>query len=113
MDLGALTTISEDIFDFEINVLREIPYANNWIKSITYEVSLDKIIYGRTNYSFLDFLRDLGGLATSLHAMGMAFVLLMQYRGPILFVMTELFATPKQRAASMQSVKEKSCKAYK
>lgn len=77
MDLGALTTVSENFFHQDFEMLREIPYANNVLKSITYEISLDKIIYGRTTYSTLDFLRDLGGLATSLHTMGMAFVVIL------------------------------------
>ena len=41
---------------------RTLPYKNNFLNSITMEMSLSQIEYKRTVYSFLDFLSDLGGL---------------------------------------------------
>ena len=64
-----------------------------WKSSVTYELSLYEMVYTRTVYSGLEFLRDLGGLFAALKAIGMAIVILCQHRGPMMFVMTEMFAT--------------------
>ena len=45
---------------------RLIPYQNNFVSSVSYEVSLNKIMYKRTTYGIFNYLRDLGGLAAAL-----------------------------------------------
>ena len=64
---------------------------------VTYEISLSEVLYTRTVYSGLDFLRDLGGLFAAMRALSLALVIICQHRGPAMFVMTEMFATLQQR----------------
>ena len=45
---------------------RILPYKNKFWNAITYEMSLSQIEFTRTVYSFLDFMRDLGGLFAAL-----------------------------------------------
>ena len=68
LTIGDLTLKQDDIFQFEPQDTRAIPYSNGWYISVTYELSLDQIIYKRDLYNLLDFMRDLGGLAVAFRA---------------------------------------------
>ena len=96
---------SEETFQLEHKDMRSIPYNNHWQKTISYEVSLDQLVYQRIVYSKLDFLRDMGGLTAAMNALFYGLIVVTQYRGAMYFLMTETFATPSQRAANMKDVK--------
>ena len=68
-----------------------MPYANNFQNSVTYEISLDKMIYIRELYSFLDMMRDLGGLFGALFPLFSGIVKLCQYEGAYQFIMHDMF----------------------
>ena len=73
---------------------------------MTYEVSLDHFIYVRRVKSILDILRDIGGLSTAIGAIFSVLVTALQYRGQIVYVMSEIFATPLQRADILRNAKK-------
>ena len=54
--------------------------------AITYELSLTQIGYERMVYNFLDVLRDVGGLYSSLGPLCILLVRMLQYRGSYLFI---------------------------
>ena len=59
--------------------------------AVTYELSNTKNIYYRTVYGFLDWLRDIGGLYGSIYAICFGIVLVFQFQGQNMFLMTEMF----------------------
>ena len=63
---------------------RTLPYKNKYWNAITYELSLTRLEYTRTVYSFMDFLRDLGGLFSAIAPIFGFIVSVFQYRGPIM-----------------------------
>ena len=65
-DIGSLLLDIEDGFNLEVSETRVLSYDNSIWNAITFETSLDRIEYTRTVYSFLDFLRDMGGLFSAL-----------------------------------------------
>ena len=69
---------------------RVLTYRNDFWNSITYEMSLSQIVYTRTVYSFLDFLRDLGGLFSALGPFCGLIVTIFQYRGSYLRLMDDM-----------------------
>ena len=69
INFGSLTQESEQTFQLEHKDMRSIPYNNHWQKTISYEVSLDQLLFRRIVYSKLDFLRDLGGLIAAMYAL--------------------------------------------
>ena len=92
-NLGDLTMEQEISFSYEPDHLRLIPYGKDWLRSVTYEISLSEMIYTRTVYSGLDFLRDMGGLFAAIKILSQCLVSFCQHRGAMMFVMTEMFAT--------------------
>ena len=62
-NFGNILLDEEDGFQIEETAsARTLPYKNQYWNAITYELSLTRLEYTRTVYSFMDFLRDLGGL---------------------------------------------------
>ena len=66
--------------------MRMYDFPDNVQMAITYEFSRDLTVTRRKVYGFLDFLGDLGGLASSLHAGLTALIILLQYRAAMSYV---------------------------
>ena len=65
-NVGNLLLDEETGFHARIGNLRILPYENRMFNAVSYEMSLNRSRYLRTVYSFLDLMRDLGGLFSSL-----------------------------------------------
>ena len=70
---------------------RELPYRNNFQNSITLEPNLNRLVYYRRVYSFLDLLADLGGLAGALRIVCSLLISVFSYYSAYQFMMSELF----------------------
>ena len=90
-NIGGIWTETTTAFSIEQVQGRLLPYANKFQNSITYEMSLDKNIYIREVYTFLDLMGDLGGLAGALTPIFAGIVKLCQYEGAYQFVMHDMF----------------------
>ena len=66
MNIGNLLIDEETGFNTQFSSQRTLPYLDSKWNAITYEMSLTRTRYERTVYSFLDVLRDVGGLFSSL-----------------------------------------------
>ena len=73
-DAGSLITEHDGIFTFHERPTRILPYQNLFHNSVTFELSDTRTIFYRTVYSFLDWLRDLGGLYGAISAICIAMV---------------------------------------
>ena len=60
---------------------RNLPYLNSFWNTITYEMSLSRYQYTRTVYSYLDLLRDIGGLFSAIAPMLSLLDSIVSYRG--------------------------------
>ena len=63
---------------------RNLPYKNNFLNSVTYEMSLTRLHYTRIVYSFLDLMKDIGGLFSAIGPIFGLIVNLLQYRGALM-----------------------------
>ena len=61
-DFGGLMTEYKTAYFLEEKFNRLLPYKNKFQNSITFEMSLNKRVYVRHVYTFLDMIGDLGGL---------------------------------------------------
>ena len=59
---------------------------------MTYELSDTQTVFSRQVYGFLDWLRDIGGLYGAIYAICYGLVFIFQFRGQMIFLMTEMFA---------------------
>ena len=66
LNLSNIRIDREKGFDIETKLPRNLPYINSFWNSITYEMSLSRLSYTRTVYSYLDLLRDIGGLFSAI-----------------------------------------------
>ena len=79
-------------FYLETKGLRALPYKNMFHNAITFELSLSEMQYRRHVYSILDFFGDIGGLYGALFPICQILVIILQYKGSHLFLMSELFS---------------------
>ena len=86
LNIGSLKTESDTGFYFDRIPSRELNYENSIHNSITYELSLDKLVYYRRVYSVLDLLGDMGGLLSALGLLCQFLVNVSQYRGSYMFL---------------------------
>ena len=63
---------------------RNLPYKNLFQNTITYEISLTRLHYTRIVYSFLDLMKDVGGLFSAIGPLFGAVVGILQYRGALM-----------------------------
>jgi len=61
-DFGGLMTEYETSYFVESRFNRLLPYKNKFKNSITFEMSLNKRVFIRHVYTFIDMIGDLGGL---------------------------------------------------
>ena len=73
---------------------RVLPYKNNMLNSVTYEVSPTKYVQLKIEYSFLQYISDLGGFGSVL--LGLTTVL-NAIDSPQLFVASDLLAQKGQQ----------------
>ena len=66
--------------------LRMYDFRDNVQMAVTYEFSRDLTVTRRKVYGFLDFMGDLGGLASSLHASLSLTIIILQYRAAMSYV---------------------------
>ena len=90
-NIGQLTTDFDDGFFIETEASRELPYLNNFINAITYEVSLTRTTYRRRVDSFLDILGEIGGLFGALTPFFSALILVFHHRSEFMHIAVELF----------------------
>ena len=76
-------------FNLDTSAHRILPYRNRFWNSITFELSRTQIEYTRVVYSTLDFLGDLGGLFGALGPFFSICVLILQYRGAYMFLLSD------------------------
>ena len=77
-------------FDIEKRNTRNIPYKNLFQNSVTYEISLTRLHYTRIVYSFLDLMKDVGGLFSAIGPLFGLIVSLLQYRGALMQLTTDM-----------------------
>ena len=70
--------------DIEAKQTRTLPYKNLFQNSITYEISLTRLHYTRIVYSFLDLMKDVGGLFSAIGPLFGLVVNMLQYRGALM-----------------------------
>ena len=70
---------------------RTLPYDNNFINSVTFELELDQIYYYRRVYKFLDFLSELGGLFSAFSRICLVVITGLNYFGSFQYVMADNF----------------------
>ena len=70
--------------DIEVKPSRLLPYKNLFQNSITYEISLTRLHYTRIVYSFLDLMKDVGGLFSAIGPLFGIIVNMLQYRGALM-----------------------------
>ena len=90
MNVGSLLLDEVMGFDKYQAPSRILPYKNKFWNSITYEMSLSQVEFTRTVYSFLDFMRDIGGLLAALGPFFGIIVTVFQYRGSYLRLMKDM-----------------------
>ena len=71
-------------FDIEVKQSRILPYKNLFHNSVTYEFSLTRLHYTRIVYSFLDLMKDVGGLFSAIGPLFGLIVNILQYRGALM-----------------------------
>ena len=71
-------------FEIAKKTSRNLPYKNNFLNSVTYEMSLTRLHYIRIVYSFLDLMKDIGGLFSAIGPIFGLIVNLLQYRGALM-----------------------------
>ena len=91
-NVGNLLLDQEVGFNTRISNQRILPYENTMHNSVTYEISMTRNRYLRTVYSFLDFLRDLGGLFSSLTPLCGVLVSILQYRGSYMYIASQMLS---------------------
>ena len=72
--------------------LRALPYKNMFQYSITFELSLSEMQYRRHVYSIIDCIGDIGGLYGALFPICSILVVILQFKGEYLFLMSEMFS---------------------
>ena len=75
---------------------RLLNYANNFMNSWTFELSLHKKVYERSVFSFLDYLAELGGLFAFITSVITTILYVVNYLGVFQFLMAELFASREE-----------------
>ena len=70
---------------------RELPYPNDFLNAITFEMNLGKKVYFRRVYSSLDFFADIGGLFAACRVACLAILMLSNYYSSYQFIMHDLF----------------------
>lgn len=67
-----------------------MPYPNRIQNSITFELSLTEMSVIRTVYTYLDLLKDVGGLFGALAPLCTMFVTICQFEGSFQLVMADM-----------------------
>ena len=91
-DPGSVLVDREKIFNFQTEPTRFLPYKNKFHNAVTYELSDTNHVYYRSVYTFLDWLRDIGGLYGSISAFCIAIVFIVQFQGQNMYLMAKLYA---------------------
>ena len=65
-NIGNMRVEMEDGYDVDVKKSRILPYKNTMQNAITFEMSLSRKEFSRTVYNIMDFMRDMGGLFTTL-----------------------------------------------
>ena len=73
-DAGSLLVDQDKIFNFETVPTRFLPYKNRFHNALTYELSDTNHVYYRSVYTFLDWLRDIGGFYGAISALCLTIV---------------------------------------
>ena len=103
------------LIDYNVGVISEVsshrilPYKNQFWNSITFELSRTQIEYTRVVYSSLDFLGDIGGLYGALLPFFSFCILMLQYRGAYMFIMSDMLKRP----SNLQRRNDDQIKRYK
>ena len=91
-DPGSVMVDRDKIFNFRTEPTRFLPYKNNFHNAVTYELSDTNHVYYRSVYTFLDFLRDIGGLYGTISIFCITIVSVVQYQGQNMYLMAKLYA---------------------
>ena len=94
-DFGGLMTEYDTAYFLEEKFNRLLPYKNKFQNSITFEMSLNKRVFIRHVYTFLDMIGDLGGLFGALTPLCVIIVSIFQYQSSYQFVMADMFVDRK------------------
>jgi len=96
---ASLLTDEVKVFKLVQELTRVMPYKQPFQNAITYELSHTRHIYYRQVYGLLDWLRDLGGLFGAMSGISLSIVLIFQFQGGYMFVMSELFSAPQEQVS--------------
>ena len=77
--LGSLSANNETVYRPTNEGFRPMEFDNNHQFGVAYEMSLDLITYERTVYGFLEWVSDLGGLASALIAFQAVILKMLMY----------------------------------
>ena len=92
VNIGEILKDIELGYNSEVVQSRTIPYENKMWNSIVFEMSLNRIHQHRYVYSFLDVLRDVGGLFSSLSPICGIVIAIFQYRGSYMFIASQMLS---------------------
>ena len=92
-NIGTLVADSDmhRLFSIVPGPLRMYDFDDDVQLAITYEFKRDLQVIRRKVYSFLDWMRDIGGLAGALHATFAAAIIVFQYKAVISYVSNHVF----------------------
>ena len=107
MAFGQLTESDETGFITNQVPNRFIPYKNNMLNSVTFELSLSLDVHERQVYSLLDILSDVGGLFGALSAVFFGIVSVFQYHGDHMFLTKDMFNSDERSFKKMATMDKK------